>query len=380
MTGDKSNFNKLTENRGGSVVFGDNIKSRIMGKGIVGNFIDPTFNNVLFVPELKHNLLSISQLCGKTNRVVFEAHCCRVERISDNKILLTGQRNGNIYSINLKDQNAFNEKCFNAVDLSTELIWHRKLGHISLTQILKLAALGLVSGLPKIKSKHDFFCTACVQGKQTKTSFKSVYFISTNKPLELIHLDLFGPSNVQSLGGKSYAFVLVDDFSRFTWVYFLGKKDETFDCFKKFVLQETISSNLPVRTIRSDNGGEFTSSIFSQFCADQGIRHTFSAPRTPQQNGVVEQKNRALLDLSRTMLLDHDTPKKFWAEAVSTACYILNRTIIRKTLNKTSYELFKGRTPNISYFHPFVCKCFVLSTKDYRGKFDAKSNEAIFLG
>ncbi|CAN1273116.1 Retrovirus-related Pol polyprotein from transposon TNT 1-94 [Linum perenne] len=271
MTGDKRNFCKFTEGRGGNVVFGDNNKSQIMGKGIVGNSIDPTFDNVLFAPRLKHNLLSTSQLCGKTNRVVFESKCCRVERISDNKILLTGQRNGNIYSINFKDQSAFNEKCFNAVNLFAELIWHRKLGHISLARISKLAALGLVSGLPNIKSKHNFFCKACVQGKQTKTSFKSTDFISTSKPLELIHLDLFGPLNVQSLGAKNFAFVLVDDFSRFTWVFFLGKKDETFVCFKKFVLQVITSSNLPIKTIRSDNGGEFTSFVFSQFCAEQGI-------------------------------------------------------------------------------------------------------------
>ncbi|CAN1159675.1 hypothetical protein LINPERHAP2_LOCUS22860 [Linum perenne] len=129
MTGDKRNFRKLTESRGGSVVFGDNNKSRIMGKGIVGNFYDPTFHNVLFVPELKHNLLSIIQLCGKTNRVDFESNCCKVERIHDNKILLTSQRNGNIYSINLKDQSAFNEKCFNAINISSEFVWHRKLGH-----------------------------------------------------------------------------------------------------------------------------------------------------------------------------------------------------------------------------------------------------------
>ncbi|CAN1346353.1 Retrovirus-related Pol polyprotein from transposon TNT 1-94 [Linum perenne] len=380
MTGDKRNFSYLEEKKGGKVTFGDNNKSRIMGKGTVGSSSDPTFHNVLYVPNLKHNLFSISQLCGNTNRVIFESESCIVERISDGKILFTGVRNGNIYSINLKNHLVFNEKCFTVVKSSSQFVWHRKLGHISLTRIAKLSSLNLVRGLPCLSTKQDFFCQACVQGKQTKSSFKTTSGISTKTPLELIHMDLFGPASVKSLGGKIFAFVIVDDFSRFTWVFFLARKDDCFDVFKEFVKQICLTTNYQVQTLRSDHGGEFASTAFSTFCKSLGILHTFSAPRTPQQNGVVERKNRSLLDLSRTMLLDHQTPKRFWAEAVSTACYVLNRTLIRKSLNKTPYELFKGKTPNISYFHPFGCRCFVLNTTRQKGKFDERSNEAIFLG
>ncbi|CAN1335388.1 Retrovirus-related Pol polyprotein from transposon TNT 1-94 [Linum perenne] len=380
MTGDDRLFSTLELKRGGKVTFGDNKKGRILGQGSIGLAPNPVFNNVMLVKSLKHNLLSISQLCGNQNKVIFEPTCCKIIRISDNKLLFRGQRQENIYTINLNDSSSFIERCFTDVDTSIQNIWHRKLGHISNSRMLKLSSSNLVRGLPLFSSSNEFFCTSCVRGKQTKTSFKSTSFISTSKPLQLLHIDLFGPTNVSSLGGKNYAFVIVDDYTRFTWVIFLNRKNESSSLFRNFVLMTESSFPFKVSSIRSDHGGEFTSENFSSFCKEKGINHTFSAPRTPQQNGVVERKNRALLDLARTMLLDHDTPKKFWAEAVATACYILNRTLIRKILNKTPYELLKQRSPNISYFHPFGCKCFVLNTKDSLGKFDPRSSEAIFLG
>ncbi|CAN1282367.1 Retrovirus-related Pol polyprotein from transposon TNT 1-94 [Linum perenne] len=363
MTGDKRLFSLLDEFKGGKVIFGDNNKSRIMGKGTIGKQPEPVFHNVLFVPNLKHNLLSISQLCGVQNRVTFEANFCKIERISDQKILFTGTRNGNIYTIDMKNQEAFHEKCFTALKTSLEILWHKRLGHISTTRMSQLRTLGLVRGLPKFNSDKKKFCDVFVKGKHVKTSFKSISTISTSKPLQLLHMDLFGPTNVQSLGGKLYAFVIVDDFSRFTWVFFLAKKDECLPKLIDFAQQISNSLGLKIKAIRSDNGGEFTSFKFESFCTSLGIQHFVSAPRTPEQNGVVERKNRVLLDLSRTMLLDCNTSKRFWAEAVSTACYILNRTLIRKGLNKTlirkglnktPYELLKNKIPLIGYFHPFA--------------------------
>ncbi|CAN1272233.1 Retrovirus-related Pol polyprotein from transposon TNT 1-94 [Linum perenne] len=380
MTGEKRLFSTLLLKKGGKVTFGDNKKGRILGQGSVGFSPEPVFNNVLLVQNLKHNLLSISQLCGVDNKVVFEPTCCSIVRILDNKTLFVGNRQDNVYLINLKDSSSFVETCFSATEPSSLSIWHKKLGHISSSRIVKLCSSNLVRGLPKMSPSKDFLCSTCVRGKQTKSSFKSSSFISTSKPLQLIHIDLFGPTDVQSLGGKSFAFVLVDDFTRYTWVLFLAKKGESFSLFKNFVASVESAFPYKISSIRSDHGGEFTSDLFSSFCLEKGISHTFSAPRTPQQNGVVERKNRALLDLARTMLLDYNTPKRFWAEAVATACYILNRTLIRKTLNKTPYELLKQRSPNLSYFHPFGCKCFLLNTKDNLGKFDPRSSESIFLG
>jgi hypothetical protein len=133
-------------------------------------------------------------------------------------------------------------------------------------------------------------------------------------------------------------------------------------------------------TIRSDNGGEFKNDLFLEFCNQNGIIHNFSIPRTPQQNEVVERKNKTIQECARTMLCDSNLPKHFWAEAVNMACYVLNRVLLRPILKKTSYELFNGCIPKISYFKVFGCKCFILNTKDNLDKFDAKSDEGIFIG
>ncbi|KAH9768815.1 Integrase catalytic domain-containing protein [Citrus sinensis] len=197
---------------------------------------------------------------------------------------------------------------------------------------------------------------------------------------ELMKIDLFGPSKYASLSGKFYAFVIVDDYSRYTWVLFLANKDDAIDAFRIFYKKVQNEKGYSITCIRSDHGGEFENHAFENFCNDFGIEHQFSSPRTPQQNGVVERKNKSIQEMARTMLNENSLPKYFWAEAVNTTCYVLNRMLIRPNLDKTPYELWKDRKPNIGYFKVFGCKCFVLNTKDNLGKFDPKSDVGIFLG
>ncbi|KAH9716748.1 Integrase catalytic domain-containing protein [Citrus sinensis] len=203
---------------------------------------------------------------------------------------------------------------------------------------------------------------------------------SKGKIIRIGNVDLFGPSRYASLSGKFYAFVIVDDYSRYTWVLFLANKDDAIDAFRIFYKKVQNEKGYSISYIRSDHGGEFENHAFENFCNDFGIEHQFSSPRTPQQNGVVERKNRSIQEMARTMLNENSLPKYFWAEAVNTACYVLNRVLIRPNLNKTPYELWKDRKPNIGYFKVFGCKCFVLNTKDNLGKFDPKSDVGIFLG
>ncbi|GJY26392.1 putative ribonuclease H-like domain-containing protein [Tanacetum coccineum] len=182
----------------------------------------------------------------------------------------------------------------------------------------------------------------------------------------MLHMDLFGPTNVNSLMKKSYCLVVTDDFSRFSWVFFLAIKDET-------------SGNQldhKVKVIRSDNGTEFKNSIMNQFYEIKGIKREFSVARTPQQNGVAEKKNKTLIEAARTMLV----PTTFWAEAINTACYVLNRVLVIKPHNKTPYELIHGRTPLIDFMKPFGCPVTILNTRDHLGKFDGKANEGFFVG
>jgi len=213
----------------------------------------------------------------------------------------------------------------------------------------KLISKDLVISLPKLKFEKDHICEACQNGKQVKNSFKLKNVVSSSRPLELLHMDFFGPSRTMSLGRNYYAFVIVDDFSRYTWTLFLESKSDAFSAFKKLArtLQNTRDNN--IGSIRSDHGGEFQNEKFSKFCEKTGILHNFSAPRTRQHNGVVERKNRSLEELAKTMLSESSLPKYFWADVVSTFCYVMNIMLIRSILKKTPYELFNGRKPNISH-------------------------------
>nr|KYP59259.1 Retrovirus-related Pol polyprotein from transposon TNT 1-94 [Cajanus cajan] len=260
-------------------------------------------------------------------------------------------------------------------------LWHRRVAHIHMDHLNKLSRKEVVVGLPKLKFSKDKLCDACQKGKQVKASFKRKNQISTSRPLQLIHMDLFGPLRTMSQGGNYYGLVMVDDYSRFTWVMFLANKSEAFNAFKKFAKLVQNEKNTNITSIRSDHGGEFQNILFQKFCEEHGINHNFSAPRTPQQNGVVEMKNRSLEELARTMLNETKLPKYFWADAINAACHVLNKVLIRPILKRTPYEIYNGRKPNISYFRVFGCKCFVLNNgKEQLGKFDAKANEAIFLG
>ena len=181
--------------------------------------------------------------------------------------------------------------------------------------------------------KEDL-CEACEKRKSKKASHRSKDLTSIIEPLQLLHMNLFGPVNVMSFSKKRYALVIVDDYSKYTWVLFLNSKDKTPKMIIDHIKRIELEVNLPVRKIRSDNGTEFNNAILNEFCTDKGISRKFSAPRTPQQIGVVERKNRTLIEAARTMLNEAKLPLYFWDEAVNTACYTQNRTLINKIITR----------------------------------------------
>ncbi|GJS74419.1 ribonuclease H-like domain-containing protein [Tanacetum coccineum] len=218
--------------------------------------------------------------------------------------------------------------------------WHRRLGHVNFKNLNKLVKGNLVRGLPSKIFQNDHTCVACQKGKQHKASCKAKAVSSISHTLQLLHMDLFGPTSVRSLNHKTYCLVITDDFSRFSWVFFLRTKDETSAILKDFIRQIENQLNQKVKTIRSDNGTEFKNKDVIEFCGSKGIKREYSNARTPQQNGVAERKNMTLIEAARTMLADSFLPNTFWAEAVSTACYVLNRVLVTKPHNKQPYELF----------------------------------------
>ncbi|GJU12102.1 putative ribonuclease H-like domain-containing protein [Tanacetum coccineum] len=179
---------------------------------------------------------------------------------------------------------------------------------------------------------------------------------------------------------KKYCLVVTDDYSRFTWIFFLATKDETSGILKSFITEVENLVDKKVKIIRCDNGTEFKNRVMSEFCEKKGIKREFSVVKTPQQNGVAERRNRTLIEADRTMLADSKLPTTFWDEAVNTAYYVQNRLLVVKPHNKTPYELFRGKTHALRFMRPFGCHVTILNTLDHLGKFDGKSDDGFFVG
>ncbi|GJU23867.1 putative ribonuclease H-like domain-containing protein [Tanacetum coccineum] len=361
MTGNKCYLDEYEDYDGGFVSFGDG-KGRISGKGkIKTGSLD--FDDVYFCKELKYNLFSVSQICDKKNNVLFTDTECLVlssdfKLLDKSQVLLRVPRKDNIYSVDLKSVVPTGGlTCLIAkaiIDGSNT--WHRRLGHINFKTMNKLVKGNLVKGLPSKIFENDHSCVACQKGKQHKASYKTKLVNSISKPLHMLHMDLFGPTNIKSLMKKSYCLVVTDDFSRFSWVFFLATKNETSENLNTFITEIENLLDHKVKVIRCDNGTEFKNSIMNRFCEMKGVKREFSIARTPQQNGVAERKNRTLIEAARTMVL------------------------VIKPHNKTPYELIHGRPPLIDFMKPFGCPITILNTRENLGKFDGKADEGYFVG
>ncbi|GJW67589.1 putative ribonuclease H-like domain-containing protein [Tanacetum coccineum] len=302
--------------------------------------------------------------------------------VDEDLVILRAPRKNDVYSLDLKNIiPSGGITCLVAKATKDEaVLWHRRLGHVNFKNINKLVKGNLVRGLPSKTFKLDHSCLACRKGKQHRASCKKIEERTVREPLELLHMDLFGPVSVESVNRKKYCLVVTDDCSKFSWVFFLAYKDETYDMLHDLIVGLENKLRHKVKTIRCDHGTEFKNQLMNEFCAKKGIKREYSIARTPQQNGVAERKNRTLIEAARTMLADSLLPIQFWAEAVNTACYVLNRVLVTKPQMKTPYEILMGRSPNISFMRPFGCPLTILNTLDQLGKFDGKSEEGYLLG
>nr|GEY26753.1 putative ribonuclease H-like domain-containing protein [Tanacetum cinerariifolium] len=239
----------------------------------------------------------------------------------ENQVLLRVPRENNMYNVNLKDIVPYGDlTClFAKATINESILSHRRLGHVNFKTINKLVKGNLVRGLPIKVFENQNTCVACKKGKQHRASCKTKPVSSVTQPLFRLHMDLFGPTFVRSLSKKCYCLVITDDYSRFSWVFFLATKDETSSILKTFVIGLENQLSLKVKVIRNDNGTEFKNSNLNQFYEIKGIKREFSVPRTPQQNGIAERKNMILIEAARTMLADSLLPIPFWAESVNTA-------------------------------------------------------------
>ncbi|GJW43263.1 putative ribonuclease H-like domain-containing protein [Tanacetum coccineum] len=331
MTGNKDFLIDYQDIDGGFVAFGGSARGgKITGKGkIRTDKLD--FEDVFFVKELKFNLFFVSQMCDKKNSVLFIETECLVlspdfKLLDASQVLLRVPRQSNMYSFDLKNVVPSGDlTClFAKATIDESKLWHRRLGHVNFKTMNKLVKGNLVRDLPLKIFKNDHTFVACQKGKQHKASCKAKLVSSISQPLQMLHMDLFGPTSVRSINHNTYCLVVADDFSR-------DKKE-------------------------------------------------FSIARTPQQNGVAERKNSTLIKAARTMLADSLLPIVFWAEAVNTTCYVLNRVLVTKPHNKTPYELIIAISPSINFIRPFGCPVTILNTLDPLGKFDGKAEEGFLVG
>ncbi|GJT68095.1 zf-CCHC domain-containing protein [Tanacetum coccineum] len=287
MMGNRKLFSTYKAYNGGNVIFGRNLRGNIIGKGTVSNE-SLKIDNVEHVDNLGFNLLSIGQICDNKCRVTFSKHDSEITK--DAKVIGRGIKKKGLYVMILGNK-PMDQICLTTIDENSTL-WHRRLRHANMRLIQSLASKELVRNLPKLKFDQHF-CDACKIGKQAHASHKAKNVVSTTRCIELLHMDLFGPSTVRSLGGNRYTLVIVDDYSRYTWTRFLKDKTEAFDQFEIFSKKIQNQLGCTIVSIRINHSREFDNEVqFGEFCNTNSITHNFSAPRTPQSNGVVERKIR----------------------------------------------------------------------------------------
>nr|GEY42304.1 hypothetical protein [Tanacetum cinerariifolium] len=359
MTENISYLTDFKEHDGGHVAFRGGAKGgNITGKGTIRTGkLD--FEDVYFVKELQFNLFSVLQMCDKKNSVLFTdteyfVLSPKFKLVDESHVLLKVLRKNNMYSFDMK--NIVPQKyltCLLAKATNDEsMLWHMRLGHINFKNINKLVKENLVRGLPSKRFENDQTCVACLKGKQYKVSFKSKIQNSNSQSLFMLHMDLFCPTFGSSIMHKKYCLVITDDFSRFTWVFFLATKNETSRVLKKFITKIENLVDKKVKIIKCDNGIEFKNSVMNEFCEEKRIKREYNSK----------------------------LPTIFWAKAVNTACYVQNKVLVVKPHFKTPYELFRGRSHALSFMRPFGCYVTILNTLDQIGKFDGKLDEGIFFG
>ncbi|KAG7556107.1 Integrase catalytic core [Arabidopsis suecica] len=362
------------------VRFGDDSRIDIKGKGsitfVAKNGDQRVLHDVYYIPDLKSNIVSLGQATESGCDVrMKEDYLTLYDK--EGKLLVKAQRSRNrLYKVNLKVENA---KCLQIGMVNVSSKWHARLGHIGTETLKTMVDKELVYGIPHIKVEKDI-CSSCLLGKQTRQSFPQATSFRAKDILELVHGDLCGPITPSTPSRNRYIFVLIDDCSRYMWTLLLKEKGEAFNKFKSFkanVEQETKKS---IKTFRTDRGGEFLSAEFQTFCDGSGIQRHLTAPYSPQQNGVVERRNRTLMGMTRSILKHMNVPNYLWGEAVRHATYIINRVSTRTLINQTPYEAFKKRKPNIEHLRIFGCIGYAKSEAVNLKKLDDRSRMLVHLG
>ncbi|CAL2266202.1 unnamed protein product [Prunus armeniaca] len=359
---------------------GDLVQS--IGKGTLAIDVQGVtryIREVMIVPGLDENLLSVGQMIAHGHWLVFGDNEVKVYEDKQFKELIARvQMKGNrCFPLDLK---YVNPPMANRATLEeSSWLWHRRYGHLNYTSLLLLQEKDMVQGLPKLQGSEKV-CSGCAISKSHRNSFDKEKAWRATQPLELIHSDICGPMQVTTLGGNMYFLTFIDDHTRMCWVFFLQHKSQAFNIFKRFKSMVELQSGYQIKRLRSDRGGEYTSLEFSKFCEELGLERQLTVAYSPQQNGVAERKNRTVVEMARAMMHEKQIPLKFWAEAVSTAIYLQNRSPTSALDNTTPFEKFSGRKPSVKHLRVFGSLCYIHIPSQKRHKLEETGMKGVFLG
>ncbi|PKU71260.1 Retrovirus-related Pol polyprotein from transposon TNT 1-94 [Dendrobium catenatum] len=347
----------------------------------VGNGLLPTptrkllLNDLFHVPKLTHRLISISKLTNDNNcSIKFDKSGFCVKDLMTKQPLLHGQCRNGLYPIPFQ-QSILAASTTLAPSDRFALSWHRRLGHPNQKTVAAISKSFPSLCISSLKS----LCNACALSKSHRLPFFSSENVSSF-PLELIHMDVWGPSPVASNDGFRYFLVLIDDYTKYTWVYLLKQKNEVSSFLVNFINYIEKQFNTAVHTLRSDGGTEFNNSHLKNFTLSRGITHQFSCPYTPQQNGVSERKIRHISETARTLLLDANLPSYLWSAAVLTAVFLINYLPSPNTNFTSPHQLLFKTPPDYTILRPFGCRCYPWTRFSAPHKLAPRSIPCIFLG
>lgn len=389
---------------------GEKLPVEGVGKVILWAFngkklIKSTLSNVLYVPDLQFNLFSAgcaldkgytmfsnNEKCEFVNKngeigalATRENKLYRMHFVSENNpeyaanfSILEHSPESVTEKESLKYETEVNDslisECNTAKITESLSTWHSRLAHQNVNYVRQFLKRNHIDFI-----EENFLCEQCLKGKQHRLPFEQSKS-RASKPLELVHSDVCGPMEQESLGGARYFLLLKDDYTSYRYVYFMKQKSEVKKNIEKFISLAERETGHKMKTLRSDNGLEFINKEVKEILESKGIRHQRSVVYTPQQNGRAERENRTLVEAARTMIQGQKMEKHFWAEAINTATYIMNRIGTSSEKNKAPYELWFQREVNVSIFKSFGSKVSVHVPNEKRLKWDAKNTLGIFLG
>lgn len=338
-----------------------------------GKTVKCTIKNVLYVPNLRRNLLSVKKLEMCDIKVIFGNG--EVQLLSGKNLIGIGTRN-NLYEISFK---VSRNECL-SIEVEDEMtkLWHKRYGHISYANLKKLRDYKMVDGIKELNLNKVEFCESCINGKMTRLPFKTRKRSSSF--LEIVHSDVCGPITPTSHDDNKFFMTFIDDYSNFVYVYIIKNKSEVFNCFREYAQMVQTKFRKRISTLRCDNGREYYSNEFKNYCKENGTVIDYTVPYTPQQNGKAERFNRSLVEKARSMMSDSNVPKHFWNEAIRTAAYLLNRSPNVNLDSITPAELWYDRRPDVTNLKVFGSIAYSHVPEQFRNKFDEKSEKCVVMG